>query len=1069
MTNINKYTKIDLYGNIYLTRAHYMRLVRYLEEKYDLFTKEAKKLATTYVNDLNKFINSKKTNDKKIVKKIKREVKSTSYAIVHAKKIAEKAFWKGITGVTENTLTYQYILPEHMRLNSAKIGPGERFPTLNIYLDTIRDMLLKIVSTIDFNNRGRVAIILTDKDRIDIPRIFSKYQLTIFEAIEIVLKNLERDLLKYKEHPYNLSEIFIRVFKEPKTILGASLGASSARTIAQADNKWYILNPISNFNCLFQSVAVARNYKRNRSLLEMTKEGQEDRVSTGRELKRASKCEVDNYADPRSIQQLANFTRYPIILYNNLFQNISPEQDKEIKVHGQKVKNYYKPVNMLKRYKNGTCYEIQAAGIHCKALIRWIDIVKKYPDLDLKKEILENNEPDDKTKDQVIKKINFVNHKLNYKIAAWDIETSLDDHNNHKAYACSVAWYDYKVDTENILTKEIVEKQFWGLNCLKDFANWLHTEQILNGYTLYAHNGGKFDVNLLISEVLLKKDSPYRIVGKNSTELNGSWINFTIRDKDSRKNIIHFKDSMKVLPGSLKTLCEEFDVEHKKLTETVDHNEITLQNYSTFPEIKKYLTHDVFGLLEIMDKFSKDVFLAFEVDITKCHTGASLSKTVFFTHYYDIRRAPIYTLSEDNDRFIRASYFGGRVEAFKIGPINKCYYYDFTSLYPYVGCLALPYGKPIRIKFDDNCSKLDKHFFGFVECYVRTTDSNKVPLHAVKSDNKLIFPVFKNWTKIKIFTEEIRYDQYEYKFLEGIKFKRYRLCKKYFMDGFKNKAKYKKLGKITMTQIYKIILNSGYGFFGIRTKGRDGVMIMNKTDNKWIKYLNEGKLISFAEYENCNVARVQKDLDITDFNVGIAAAISSYARQKTTQLIQDIKNVGGNVYYCDTDSVICDINIELHETLQNKYQWDKSGDELGSLKNECHDKCKIDKETKKSLIERENGNMSFDKGIITGCKQYALYKNLELNGKNITITASACKGFSKKNGDIKYEQMEEIYNTGLKQETTRAFLCPKSNFVNESETKRFKVSSQNATRSFNVTCNKGYLNKETGDVTPLQI
>ena len=43
-----------------------------------------------------------------------------------------------------------------------------------------------------------------------------------------------------------------------------------------------------------------------------------------------------------------------------------------------------------------------------------------------------------------------------------------------------------------------------------------------------------------------------------------------------------------------------------------------------------------------------------------------------------------------------------------------------------------------------------------------------------------------------------------------------KFMKKFFDDGFMNKAKCKADGDLAMAQAYKIIINSGYGFWGLR-------------------------------------------------------------------------------------------------------------------------------------------------------------------------------------------------------------------------------------------------------------
>tara|TARA_B110000902_G_C14168193_1_gene535798 strand:- start:452 stop:1042 length:591 start_codon:yes stop_codon:yes gene_type:complete len=110
--------------------------------------------------------------------------------------------------------------------------------------------------------------------------------------------------------------------------------------------------------------------------------------------------------------------------------------------------------------------------------------------------------------------------------------------------------------------------------------------------------------------------------------------------------------------------------------------------------------------------------------------------------------------------------------------------------------------------------------------------------------------------------------------------------------------------------------------------------------------------------------------------------------------------------------------------MMNEFCWDGTGDDLGSMKNECLEKVegyyknKIMKElgedTPKSIlkpllkeyvdkeVEKDGGELSFDKGIIAGCKQYSLQKTLIDGG---SILASACKGVKRK---LSYDEFKHL-------------------------------------------------------------
>ena len=93
------------------------------------------------------------------------------------------------------------------------------------------------------------------------------------------------------------------------------------------------------------------------------------------------------------------------------------------------------------------------------------------------------------------------------------------------------------------------------------------------------------------------------------TNQNGCYIHLKLYIGETHS--ITFHDSLRIFgPGSsLESLCKDFDVEHKKLTETVSHDDITIDNWRIYEtELKKYLEYDCKGLLEIMEDFTEQVY-----------------------------------------------------------------------------------------------------------------------------------------------------------------------------------------------------------------------------------------------------------------------------------------------------------------------------------------------------------------------------------------------------------------------------------------------------------------------------
>ena len=892
----------------------------------------------------------------------------------------------------------------------------------------------------------------------------------VMKSPQAALHYIMKTWIEPKSRAYNDKEFLIT--KITFATVKSSIMQGYTRSIKVAHDKWHICDNNARGNCVFQSVALCRNYKTNPTLLQGGQPLSISGVKLKANVAKLGLSNKKNGGDETTVQEICNFVKAPIKLYNNLFE--------ETRHFEPESYNYKKGSKNVKYFFNNVrLYEIQKVGNHCVALIDKKEMQIALPDFEFKKleapKILASNT------DRLIKKshLKHMPHSFNEKIAAWDIETSKDKDQIHVPYACAIAWMEDGVQ---------FERQFWGLDCLVQFLSFLYTGKF-NGYTLYAHNGGKYDINLLMKYALLGQ-SDWVINGSKCIELNNAWIGFEIQDAVCPKNhFIKFKDSYRILPMGLEKLCKELNVKHKKLTETITHDDITLLNYGGFPALKKYLSHDVRGLLEAMLIFNKSVFDDLKIDVTTCFTGASLSKATFFRNYYDQYKIPVFSLSDDHDKFIRDGYFGGRVECFKIGGILNAYYYDFTSLYPDVGRQHLPYGKPVEVDFN-GATKIDASFFGFVKCLVKTKPGKiskngnargalAIPKHAVIRDSRLTFPIFTQWAPISCFSAEIDYKIYDYKFETGLAFQKATFMSKFFSDGFEKKAQAKADGCPAMAQCHKIIINSGYGFWGLRTKNRDGVIICDTDSHDYMQYLNTERLVNMREHEDGTMfCRVLKDLEVTDFNVGVASAIASYARLKLHSLLTAIKKVGGTIKYCDTDSVICDINLNDYPEIKETFQWDGNGAELGSLKNECdevvekklkqlypNDKPK-QKKTFNKMVSAEHGNLSFDKGLIEGCKMYGLKKEIVVEGKSYGLEVLKCKGYSQSDRALSYEDFENIDRGGVLTQKQNQFRCPKSNYV--SETEAFTIKTIGVSKSFKKVYNKGVVGAG-GIVTPHEL
>ena len=365
-----------------------------------------------------------------------------------------------------------------------------------------------------------------------------------------------------------------------------------------------------------------------------------------------------------------------------------------------------------------------------------------------------------------------------------------------------------------------------------DFLS-VHNPKVKKDVFLYAHNGAKYDMAVL-NEVLLKRPD-FQFDKDGFVELNGAVISMTIKNKHDI--VFTFRDSVRLFPGSLDSLCKDLKPKYAKMSNHAfnfdDLNAENIHDPELCAEIREYLRHDCLSLAQIMIEFREQTIMdpKIEIDITNCFTSATLAKKLFFEKYYHrycdkSRNRYIYHLNRELDTDLRRSYYGGRCDIYTYSntPFKNVYYYDFTSLYPSVGRNMLPIGEPVKV----NGLDIDlENFYGFVCCDV-TTNPDTLPLHGHKYDGKLVFAHHVN-TEMMLFSEEIKAGLalgYTYKPLYGYRFDKAPLLRDVMTDGFKFKAEAKRNGQPILERTFKQIINSIYGFWGLRWQDKRGVSMM---------------------------------------------------------------------------------------------------------------------------------------------------------------------------------------------------------------------------------------------------
>ncbi|GJV03534.1 DNA polymerase-like protein [Tanacetum coccineum] len=296
--------------------------------------------------------------------------------------------------------------------------------------------------------------------------------------------------------------------------------------------------------------------------------------------------------------------------------------------------------------------------------------------------------------------------------------------------------------------------------------------------TVYFHNFSRFDGILLLKyfatyddkysfQPLLRNSRLYELV-----IYRGKYMLFRLRD------------SLMLLPGNLnhlaRNLCPRLGTKG-----SIPHDEVQESNLIPLrDQLLEYMKQDILLLGGIMHTAQEIYYTHYKVDIVKKRTFSSLALEISRTAYYDQRNWPIHIPNRNEDTFIRRGYYGGHADSY-IPSGENLYYYDVNSLYPFVMKeYPMPGGVPV---WYGNLEDRDLDgMLGFIEAYVVCPKTLKKPFLPFRDKNGvLIFP-----------TGEF----------VGV----------YYSEELKLEAK--KSGNDALSYVYKILMNSLYGRFGINPK-----------------------------------------------------------------------------------------------------------------------------------------------------------------------------------------------------------------------------------------------------------
>ncbi len=494
---------------------------------------------------------------------------------------------------------------------------------------------------------------------------------------------------------------------------------------------------------------------------------------------------------------------------------------------------------------------------------------------------------------------------------------------------------------------------FKGPACCQEFATILKRVAYANrqNILLFAHNGGKFDFYLVLKTLLQARFQYVESIIKGNRIYRMKFFLHYGESTDRNQGIyIILQDMYTLVPMSLKSATEAFQtaVKKKELDQKVfNWKMIDSTNYAQFYDVlAEYLENDCVSLYHLFVIYSGWIRVNLDIDIKFSCSLSSISKEYFLSKYYNEGSTPIYILNEYYYKKIKKAYMGGRCDCFCEGKVKNLYYYDFNSLYPYAMLNPMPVGQPAIFRDFRNFNL--SSFFGFIKVQITGMKmGHKFGVFPIRGKTGLFFPIIDCGTSTWIFSEELKSFEYLYtwKPIKAIRFDKADLFSNFVETLYKLKAEATRNKDPVKRLIAKLLLNSAYGFWGLKRDLRTKIFHDRKNNTQNVEdfrqklmlanwYLDE-VVLDHDNYWLCKEYCPSKSS-----NVAIAAAVTAYARITLNTLILEIQKEGGTVAYCDTDSVFTTLCLEQHPAFA-KYFDVQQPEKLGLLKNELGPNKKI--------------------------------------------------------------------------------------------------------------------------------
>lgn len=463
-------------------------------------------------------------------------------------------------------------------------------------------------------------------------------------------------------------------------------------------------------------------------------------------------------------------------------------------------------------------------------------------------------------------------------------------------------------------------------NTIEEFLEWCNN--LTGNATIYFHNL-KFDGEFLLSYWL---HNHYKMIDKGKTAKGqiksaindmGAFYGLTMLNKSHK--MVHFWDSLKLLPFTVKKIAKSFNLEYQKLE--IDYEKYRPIGYIPTEQEREYVKHDVLIMAIALQHM-------FDMGLCKMTIGANAMDQYkkMITREQFGRLFPI--CAYDNE--VRQSYKGGFTylkKGLADRDIGKGLVLDVNSLYPWVlSECPLPYGEGKFFKGKYEADKLYPLYIQMMRCAFRIKEG-KIPTVQLKGNFHFAQNVYVESTvddyrtgkenddetgeeqgfvtmcltsvDLQLFLEhyDIIGGMEAIEWLGGWKFRQSTNLFKDYIDYW-NEVKVKATIEHdpVKRQIAKLMLNNLYGKFAT-----------NPTRQNKLPYLKEDGSVGYEL-----LPKETKD----GVYIPVGSFVTAWARDKT---IRSAQSVYDRFIYADTDSLHL-IGWEIPENL------DISGTELGKWK-----------------------------------------------------------------------------------------------------------------------------------------